>query len=108
MHAVLPEAEEINMANDLPAVVMMGGLLLLRPCVKAVSAFGTADAFLPTASVKPQQSFAMGAFEIFMDYRPNARARSFAKQKSGNVLFINDQYELACFFVSGSSPSASN
>ena len=38
-----------------------------------------------------------------MDYRPNARARSFAKQKSGNVLFINDQYELDCFFVGARS-----
>ncbi len=70
MHAVLPEAEEINMANGLPAVVMMGGLLLLRPYVKAVSAFGTADAFLAAAPVQPQQSFAMGAFEIFILSHP--------------------------------------
>ena len=43
------------------------------------------------------------ALIVTMDYRPNARARSFAKQKSGNVLFINDQYELDCFFVGARS-----
>ena len=32
-----------------------------------------------------------------MDYRPNARARSFAKQKSGNVLFITDLHRNVAF-----------
>ncbi|MBQ9210103.1 MAG: LacI family DNA-binding transcriptional regulator [Clostridia bacterium] len=32
-----------------------------------------------------------------MDYRPNARARCFAKQKSGNVLFITDLHRNVAF-----------
>ena len=32
-----------------------------------------------------------------MDYRPNARARSFAKQKSGIVLFITDLHRNVAF-----------